>query len=224
MSRWLGVTACALAIAAIAMGCVSPQSLEQALAHGRLENDRYTARDGDWSVDVPVPITFDTLYALSIREENREGDSSVEFGDPNSSALWLVKVSPPLGDGIPVPAEAARAILDGLQSSQSRKNSSVHVLDETETREAGRAVVSRVWLEEFPNQFLVWRGKDFRIVRVAQVEVRGDRIVVFGMLINESKHVVERDPLLPLSLRGKAWRDFIGSFRFEETRRAALAR
>lgn len=217
MSRWFGVTVCALATAAIAAGCAGPLTMEELAAHGALENDRYTAPDGDWSVAVPVPITFDNLYALSIREENREGDASVEFGNLNSSALWLVKVSPPLGEGIPVPAEAARAVLDQLQSSLVRKKSSVHVLDETETRQAGRAVASRVWLEETPHQFLGWRGRDFRFVHVAQVEVRGDRIVVFGMFVIESTQFVEHDPQLPLSLRGKAWRDFIGSFRFEET-------
>jgi hypothetical protein len=189
----------------------------------RLENDRYTAPDGDWSVAVPVPITFDTLYAWSIREEHREGDSSVEFGDLNSSAWWLVKVSPPLGDGMPVPAEAARAVLDELQTAVTRKGASVEVLDESETREAGRAVISRVWAEKLPRKLLL-RSRDFWTLRVAQVEVRGDRIVVLGMLINGDKEGVERDHLLPLSLHGKAWRDFIGSFRFEETRRLALAR
>jgi hypothetical protein len=221
MSRWLGVTACALAIAASAVGCSGPMSLESALRaqppalRGRLENDRYTAPDRVWSVAVPEPVKSVSSYRQWMQEQSHQGDWSIEFGGP-SSTRWLAKLSPDFGDGMPLPAEAAHDILDEMQTSLTRQGSSVQVLEETESRDAGRAVVYRAWVEQIPHE-LVGRTADVRIRRGAQVEVRGDRIVVFGLVMIEGEPGVERDPPVPLAPHAKAWRDFIDSFRFEET-------
>jgi hypothetical protein len=212
MSRLRATLASVLAIAMCAASC----SLFQGPVAGAPPHhggERFTAADGVWSIDIPS-----TAGAFAwIDEQAHDGETSVLFGTPYAREQWLVEVSPELDDALSIPAEAARVLLDQMQGSLAKKQASVRVLDEAESRAPGRGVVSRVWVEETPVKLSPWQTGIQRNVRVVQVEVREDRFVVFTLLFDDGRRSVERDHPLHFAEHSRRWRDFIDSFRFEET-------